>query len=49
MKKVPTIGFDAKVTLKRSEFGMGNYVPNVSDDIKIQITTEASVAKPAAK
>jgi polyisoprenoid-binding protein YceI len=45
MLKVQTVGFDASTTVKRSDFGMGAYVPNVSDDIKIHITTEASVPK----
>lgn len=45
MLKVPTIGFDATATIKRSEFGVGAYVPSVSDEVKIRITTEASVAK----
>ena len=45
MLKVQTVGFDATTTVKRSDFGMGAYVPNVSDEIKIHITTEASVPK----
>ncbi|HEY9133860.1 MAG TPA: YceI family protein [Dyella sp.] len=45
MMKVQAIGFDASATIKRSDFGMGAYVPNVSDEIKIHITTEGSVAK----
>lgn len=45
MMKVQTVGFDATATVKRLDFGMGAYVPNVSDDIKIRITTEASVPK----
>ena len=49
MKKVPTIGFDGSVNIKRSDFGIGAYVPNVSDEIRIQITTEASAAKKQAQ
>ena len=49
MSKAPTIGFDGSVTIKRSDFGMGAYVPNVSDEVRIQITTEASVAKKQAE
>ncbi|MHA6206049.1 YceI family protein [Dyella soli] len=45
MMKVATVGFDATTTLKRSDFGVGAYVPNVSDEIKVRITTEASVPK----
>jgi polyisoprenoid-binding protein YceI len=45
MLKVAAIGFDATTTIKRSDFGVGAYVPNVSDEIKIRITTEGAVAK----
>ena len=45
MMKVQTAGFDAVATLKRSDFGVGAYVPNVSDEIKIHITTEAHADK----
>lgn len=48
MKKVPAIGFDATTTIKRSEFGIDAYVPNISDELKISITTEALGPKPAA-
>ena len=48
MMKVQTVGFDATATLKRSDFGVGAYVPNVSDEIKVRITTEASVPKAEA-
>ncbi len=43
MSKRPTIGFDATATLKRSDFGIDQYVPSVSDEITLRITTEASV------
>ena len=45
MSKAQSIGFDATASLKRSDFGVGAYVPNVSDDITIRITTEGSVPK----
>ena len=45
MMKVPTVGFDATATIKRSEFGVGAYVPNVGDTITLRITTEAHAAK----
>ena len=45
MTKRPTVGFDATTTIKRSEFGVGAYVPNVGDEITLRITTEASAAK----
>jgi polyisoprenoid-binding protein YceI len=40
--KVPTVGFEATATLKRSDFGLGLYVPQVSDEIQIHITAEAA-------
>jgi polyisoprenoid-binding protein YceI len=40
-------GFSATATIKRSEFDLGKYVPNVSDQVKLSITTEAIVPKPA--
>jgi polyisoprenoid-binding protein YceI len=43
MTKAPTVGFDATTTIKRSDFGVGGYVPMVGDEISIRITTEASV------
>ncbi len=49
MTNQPTIGFDGSVTIKRSDFGIGAYVPNVSDEIRIHLTTEASAAKKEAK
>lgn len=48
MSKAPSVGFDATTTLKRSDFGVGAYAPAVSDDVKVRITTEASVAKEEA-
>lgn len=39
------IGFDATATVKRSEFGVGLYVPNVGDEVRLSITTEAIVPK----
>ncbi|HEY8586897.1 MAG TPA: YceI family protein [Rhodanobacter sp.] len=43
MSKVPSIGFDATASIKRSDFGVGGYVPNIGDDLTIRITTEGSV------
>jgi polyisoprenoid-binding protein YceI len=45
MMKTKSAGFDADVTLKRSDFGMSYGVPAVSDDIKVHITLSANVAK----
>lgn len=47
MAKRAAAGFDATTTLKRSDFGLGKYAPNVSDAVTIRITTEAVVPKPA--
>jgi polyisoprenoid-binding protein YceI len=41
-------GFDATTTIKRSDFGIDKYVPNVSDAVVIRITTEAVVPKTGA-
>lgn len=38
-----TAGFSATTTIKRSEFGITEYVPNISDDLKIEIEAEAAV------
>jgi len=45
MSGAPAIGFDATTALKRSEFGVGKYAPNVSDDVAIEITIEATGPK----
>jgi polyisoprenoid-binding protein YceI len=45
MTKAQAIGFDATTSIKRSDFGVGAYVPNVSDQISIRITTEGAVPK----
>ena len=42
MTKKPTVGFNATTTFKRSDFGVAQYVPAVSDEITVNITTEAS-------
>ena len=49
MTKAPSIGFDATATIKRSEFGIAMYVPMVSDEVQLRITTEASAKAPEAK
>ena len=43
MAKKAAIGFNATTTFKRSDFGIANYVPAISDEIKVNITTEALV------
>jgi polyisoprenoid-binding protein YceI len=37
---LPTVGFEATTTLKRSDFGLGAYVPQVSDEIRLQISSQ---------
>lgn len=36
-----TAGFSATTTINRSDFGLGAYVPGVSDQVKIEIEAEA--------
>ena len=43
--EVPTVGFDATVTLKRSDFGLGKFVPLVGDEVELHITTQGAEAK----
>jgi polyisoprenoid-binding protein YceI len=45
MMKVPSAGVDATVTIKRSDFGVSKYVPNVSDEIPVHITLDSHLAK----
>lgn len=45
MMKDDAAGFDASATIKRSEFGVGMYAPNVSDEIAVRITAETHKAK----
>lgn len=45
MAKRPAAGFDATTVIKRSDFGVGKYAPNVGDEVTLRITTEAVVAK----
>jgi len=46
---VPTVGFDAMTTLKRSDFGLGAYVPQVGDEIELHIICQAVDAKAYAE
>lgn len=36
----PTLGFSATGSLKRSEWGMATYVPNIGDEVQIMIEAE---------
>ena len=41
------IGFSATTTLKRSDFGMGAYIPNIADEVEVIIEAEfAEVVAP---
>jgi len=46
--EVATIGFDVRGTLKRSDFGLGAFVPQVSDEIQLMVTTQAAESKAQA-
>ncbi len=46
---LPTVGFDAVTTLKRSDFGLGRYVPQVGDDIEMHIICQAVDARAYAE
>ena len=45
MRKLPAAGFDASAKIKRSDFGVGAYVPAVGDEVTLRITVEATKAK----
>lgn len=45
MQQTKTAGISATGHLKRSDFGIGAYVPAVSDDIDLVITAEANVTQ----
>ncbi|CRK74169.1 YceI family protein [Nereida ignava] len=41
----PWLGFDATTTLLRSDFGVGNFAPAVSDAVELKISIEAQKAE----
>lgn len=45
MAKDDAAGFDAIATIKRSDYGIDKYVPNVSDEIRIRVTAETHKVK----
>ncbi len=45
MTKVKSVGFSAETKIKRSDYGVSMYVPNVGDEVEIEIETEASLKK----
>jgi polyisoprenoid-binding protein YceI len=38
---LPTVGFDGTTMLKRSDFGLGRFVPQVSDEIELHVISQA--------
>ena len=49
MLEVPAAGFAASTVIKRAQFGVGEGIPYVSDDLQVRITTEALEAAGFAK
>lgn len=49
MSQRDTIGYSATGLIKRSDFGLGMFVPAVSDDVKLNIQLEARLPKPQTK
>ena len=45
LRKAPAAGFAAMTTIKRSDFGITHYLPNVADEVKIMISSEAIESK----
>jgi len=45
MQNKPWLGFDATTTLLRSDFGVGNFAPVVSDEVEVRISLEAEKAE----
>jgi polyisoprenoid-binding protein YceI len=39
------VGFDAETTILRSDFGLGKFVPNISDELEVDISIEAMGAE----
>ncbi|MFY9238322.1 MAG: YceI family protein [Roseovarius sp.] len=39
------VGFDAETKILRSDFGLGNFAPNVSDELEVEISIEAQKAE----
>jgi polyisoprenoid-binding protein YceI len=46
---LPTVGFNGTTILKRSDFGMGKYVPQVSDAIELRIICQGVESKAYAE
>jgi len=39
MNQKPTIGFEGRAVIKRAEFGLNTFVPMVSDEVELEIST----------
>lgn len=48
MARREAAGFEATTAIMRSDFDLGKYAPNVSDEVKLSFTVEAIVPKPEA-
>jgi polyisoprenoid-binding protein YceI len=46
---IATVGFNATAKLKRSDFGLGAFVPHVGDDVSLAITCQGAEAKAYAE
>ena len=44
MEGKPWLGFDATTTLRRSDYGLGMFVPYISDEVQLHISVEAGKA-----
>jgi polyisoprenoid-binding protein YceI len=49
MLEVPAAGFSASAVIKRSDFGVGEGIPYVGDELSVRITAEALEAEGFAK
>ena len=45
LRKAPAAGFDATATIKRSDFGITNYLPMAADEVRLHVVAEAVEAK----
>ena len=43
MMNKKTAGFSATATIKRSDFGITSYLPNLGDDVKLYIESESNI------
>ena len=48
MANAPWLGFNATTTLLRSDFGVDQFVPFISDEVEVMISIEAQDAASAS-